>query len=161
VLNPHERDWWDAWNLWNALGQGVQLQPLPPPVALDPGEHCFAVEPCEVQRFDGLRLAVGTSHGVAAAAQWRTIDNGTAVLTQHRVLLLNRAGAQTFGLAAVSRMWSEHDGAVLVYGETQYKLRVPRPVWFDVMMNQVGFNRRMNLEVPPFVAAAWRREGLA
>lgn len=161
MLNPHERDWWDAWNLWTALNQGIQLQPLQAPVLLDPGEICYAIEPCEVQRYDGYRLAFGSSEGVAAAAQWRSIDSGTAVLTQYRVLMLNHAGAQTFGLASVSRMWSEHDGAVLVYGETQYKLRVPRPVWFDVMINQVGFNRRMNLTVPPHVGAAWRREGLA
>jgi len=160
VLTPHERDWWDAWNLWNALGQGVQLQPLPPPVPLDPGESSYAVEPCEIQRFDGVQLAFGSSDGYAAAAHWSTIDNGTAILTQHRVLLLGRTGPQAFGLAVVSRMWTEHDGTVLMYGDVQYKLRVPRPVWFDVLLNHVAFNRRMDLAVPPFVTAAWRRAGL-
>ncbi|TCC27994.1 hypothetical protein [Kribbella speibonae] len=160
MLNPFEQDWWDAWNLWSALGQGVQLQPLPPPVPLGPGETAHAVEPCEVQRFDGIRLAFGSSHGNASAAQWRTIDNGTAVLTRYRVLLLNRNGQQDFGMAAVTRMWTEHDGTVLAYGDTQYKLRVPRPVWFDVMLNHVAFNRRIDLVVPPFVQAAWQRAGL-
>ncbi|MEV6267733.1 hypothetical protein AB0L64_11215 [Kribbella sp. NPDC051936] len=60
----------------------------------------------------------------------------------------------------VSRMWTEHDGTVLAYGDTQYKLRVPRPVWFDVMLNHVAFNRRIDLVVPPFVQAGWHRAGL-
>jgi hypothetical protein len=161
VLDPHARDWWDAWNLWNAVGQAVPIQPLPPPVALDAGEFSYAVEPCEVQRFDGVRLAFGSADGHGAAAQWRMIDQGTAVLTQHRLLLLGRTGPQTFGLAAVSQMWSEHDGLVLAYGDARYKLRVPRPVWFDVLVNHVAYKRRMDLAVPPFVLAAWRREGLA
>lgn len=160
MLNPFEQDWWDAWNLWSALGQGVQLQPLPPPTQLNPGEHAFAVEPCEVQRYDGLRLAYGNADRHAAAAKWHTIDNGTAVLTPYRVCLLTRPMPQDFGLAMVTRMWTEHDGTVLAYGDTQYKLRVPRPVWFDVMLNHVAFNRRIDLVVPPFVQAAWQRAGL-
>lgn len=160
MLQPHERDWWDAWNLWNALNQGMQTQPLPPPVQLDPGELCYAIEPCEVRRLDGVRLAFGSSEGHAAAAQWRGIDNGTAVLTRHRVLLLGGSGPQTFSLIAVTRMWSEHDGVVLAYGDDQYKLCPPRPIWFEVLLNHVAFNRRMNLVVPPFVTAAWHRASL-
>jgi hypothetical protein len=107
-----------------------------------------------------LRLAFGSAEGHAAAAQWRSIDNGTAVLTQYRVLLLGRVRPQTFGMSTVTRMWTEHDGIVLAYGEEQYKLCTPRPTWFDVLMNQVAFNRRMNMVVPTFVTAAWRRAGL-
>jgi hypothetical protein len=160
VLQPHERDWWDAWNLRAALDQGVRLQPLAAPVPLDPGEVCYAIEPCEVLRFHGIRLAFGSSNGHAAAAQWRRIDIGTALLTQHRILMLSDLGSQSFGLVQMRRMWTEHDGVVVVYGEDHYKLRPPRPVWFDVLLNEVAFNRRLDLEVPSFVIAAWRRAGL-
>ena len=151
MANPFVEDWRAALVLHERLSDGTRLQPS----GIEPGtgQGVFATRPARLELMQGVALALSTSDPTthAAARQWRSVANGTLVLTAPRLHISAPPPGVSLGWSGLTRLYADDRGLVLEYADQRFRLCVHCPNWLLVMVFHVGFGSLPTLKPPDWV----------